>query len=557
MNTEIMEVEVDSEGTIGDLIELLRKNFLQVNHEYQRGLIWNRMQKRMFIDSIFRGYSIPAFYFHKKKTSAGSITNTNYDIVDGRQRINTIYRYSEGEFPTLDPCDESGFRFPNFVKDRPCPWGGKRFAELSKDLQAKLENHKIVVYQITTTDENSIRDLFIRLQGGTPLTAQDKRDSWPGNFTEFILRVGGKPKVPKWYGLPIFTKKSKGNESKKRQLAAQVFMLFWTVKKERKFCDMKSSNIDQFYHSQVGFDSNSAEARRFEGLCEKLYDALRKKPPLVGHYIIHLFLFVDSLLDEYVGGWESDLANKLHEFDRRCNKAADDNKNRRETEFERYYSEYRRWTRTDSGNADTIRRRHAFFSEEMLELLAPKKLDEKRMFSNLERETVFFRDNGICQFCRMNGTEHKIAWEECQFHHVAPHADGGVTNIGNAALVHKDCHPKAQGDVEKFCSWWNETGPVYTHSGRGEEGMKRRFLPPEGTRVKFKYGGQVHLGEIRNGKLVLNGFRDGICGSFSEASRKVTKIPRSGWRDWYICLPGEENWVRADKWREARLRETA
>ena len=553
-----MEVEVSRKWTVGALIEHKRKKILQVNYEYQRGDRWNHMQKRMFIDSIFRDYSIPAFYFHEKEISAGSIRNTNFDIVDGQQRIDAIYSYREGAFPTLDPCDESGFRFPNFVKDRPCPWGGKRFAELSKDLQTKLLNHKIVVYQITTTDENSIRDLFIRLQGGTPLTAQDKRDSWPGNFTEFILTVGGKSEVARWYGLPIFTEIPRiSNESKRRQLAAQVFVLFWTVRKERKFCDIKSSNIDQFYHSQVGFDSNSVEAQRFKRISKELYGVLHGQPKLAGHHIIHLFLFVDSLLDEYARGWEPYLADKLHEFNERCRVAADGIRNLRETEFKRYYSEYGQLTQTSIANADTIRRRHAFFSEAMLELLAPKKLDEKRMFSNLERETVFFRDNGICQFCRMNGTEHKIAWEECQFHHVVPHADGGVTNIGNAALVHKDCHPKAQGDVEKFCSWWNETGPVHTHSGRNQLGMKRRFLPPEGTRVKFKYGDQVHLGEIRNGKLVLNGFRDGICGSFSEASRKVTKIPRSGWRDWYICLPGEENWVRADKWREARLRETA
>ena len=184
-----MEVKIQSEWTVGNLIEHEREKILQVNHEYQRGLRWTNMQKRMFIDSIFRGYSIPAFYFHKKQVSAGSITNTYYDIVDGQQRIDAIYSYSEGAFPLLDPSDDSGFRFPNFVKDDPCTWGGKRFAELDKELKRKLQDHKIVVYEITSTNDNSIRDLFIRLQGGTPLTPQDKRDSWPGNFTEFVLEV--------------------------------------------------------------------------------------------------------------------------------------------------------------------------------------------------------------------------------------------------------------------------------------------------------------------------------------------------------------------------------
>ena len=63
-------------------------------------------------------------------------------------------------------------------------------------------NHKMVVYEITTNNGNEIRDLFIRLQGGTPLTPQDKRDSWPGNFTDFILKIGGKHREEQWPGDP-------------------------------------------------------------------------------------------------------------------------------------------------------------------------------------------------------------------------------------------------------------------------------------------------------------------------------------------------------------------
>ena len=186
-----MEVTVETGMTVGELIELEQNKILQVNHEYQRGLRWTEVQKRMFIDSIFRGYSIPAFYFHEKQTSAGGITNTYFDIVDGQQRINAVYQYSEGAFALLDPADDSSFRFPTFVKDDPCPWGGKRFSELSEDLKSRLRDHKVTIHKIATDNENSIRDLFIRLQGGTPLSPQDKRDSWPGNFTEFVLKMGG------------------------------------------------------------------------------------------------------------------------------------------------------------------------------------------------------------------------------------------------------------------------------------------------------------------------------------------------------------------------------
>ena len=553
-----MQIKVESEWTVGDLIELQREKFLRVNHEYQRGLRWTDIQKRMFIDSIFRGYSIPAFYLHKHETFAGPMKNPNtyYDIVDGQQRIDAIYSYSEGNFTLLDPSNDSGFRFPNFVKEDPCPWGGKRFDELSEELKDKLKNHKIVVYEITTENENSIRDLFIRLQGGTPLNAQDKRDSWPGNFTEFVLKVGGKKGVPKWPGHPLFIEIPKGNESRRRQLMAQIYMLFWTVKKEHTFCEIKSANIDEFYHSQVAFVENSDEARRFEKkICETLHKALSGKPKVTGHHLIHLFLLVDSFLDEYVPGtWESNLAGKLNVFEERCREAAKADKERRETEHHRYYTEYARWTQTRTDSADTIRRRHAFFTEEMLKLLSPKKLDGKRALNEHERKTVFFRDRELCQYCRMNeGNDHKVLWEECDIHHVIPHKDGGATSIENAALVHRDCHPRGEQAVREFRTWWGSKGPYSGDStspepnrGRRSKVEGRAFPPPEGTKARFRYGDRLYTGEIRDEKLVVSGSR---YKTFSEASRGVTDTSRNGWRDWYLLLPDDAEWILADEWR--------
>ncbi len=542
-----MEIKVKLDWTVGQLINFEQEQVLRVNHEYQRGLRWNEMQKRMFIDSIFRGYSIPAFYFHKKQTSTVPFQNTHFDIVDGQQRIDAIYSFSEDAFALLDPSEDSSFRFPNFVKDIPCPWGGNRFGELPKEIQDQLKNHKVVVYEITTENENTIRDLFIRLQGGTPLTPQDKRDSWPGNFTEFVLKTGGKSGVDKWYGLPLFKEISAGNESRKRQLVAQIFMLFWKVKNEMKFCDIKSANIDEFYHSQVDFDETSNEARRFEKICGILYEAFRGKPRVVGHYLIHLFLFADMLLDEYTHGWEHHLASKLFEFDKRRLQAAKEVKDTSEATYTRYYTEYGRLTQTQSDDARTIRRRHAFFTEEMLKLLSPKKLDPVRSFSELERKTIFFRDMEVCQWCKMTGESHKVLWDECEIHHITPHTHGGPTDIENAALVHRDCHPKSQAKVDEFREWWQRSLDIekVTQPKSGRE-----FPPPDGTKAKFECRGRQYLGEIQDGKLHLKGNRDGaIYTSFSAASHDITGTSRNGWMDWQLNLSGEDDWILADEWR--------
>ena len=280
--------------------------------------------------------------------------------------------------------------------------------------------------------------------------------------------------------------------------------------------------------------------------CEK-QQALHGKPRIVGHYLIHLLLLADSLLEEYAHGWEHHLASKLFEFHKRRRETADDIRNRRETGNARYYTEYGQLTQTRSDNANTIRQRHAFFAEEMLKLLSPTKLDPVRSFSDLERKTVFFRDMEICQWCRMKENSRRVSWDECEIHHITPHAHGGSTDIENAALVHRDCHPKSRADVDEFREWW--------YGSPGSEGVQppesgHDFPPPEGTKAKFEYLGQEHMGEIRDGKLLLSGSRDGATyKSFSGASCDITGTSRNGWRDWQLNLPGDDTWILADEWR--------
>lgn len=182
----------------------------------------------------------------------------------------------------------------------------------------------------------------------------------------------------------------------------------------------------------------------------------------------------------------------------------------------------------------------------MLKLLAPKKLDTKRTFTDLDKKTVFFRDMELCQFCKMNGSDHKVLWEECEIHHVTPHADGGATSIENAALVHRDCHPKGEVNVETFCNWWQKIRYPSTDPNGGSQS----FPPPESTKARFEYDNEIYSGEIQDGRLVLSGGHEGICGSFSAASHVVTGTSRNGWRDWELQLPDEEDWILADEWRK-------
>lgn len=62
--------------------------------DYQRPPAWTKKQKQLLIDSILREYDIPKMYWRKMKREDG----IEYEVIDGQQRLRTIWSFESGEF---------------------------------------------------------------------------------------------------------------------------------------------------------------------------------------------------------------------------------------------------------------------------------------------------------------------------------------------------------------------------------------------------------------------------------------------------------------------------
>ena len=452
--------------TIKSLLTYKKNNALKVNSEYQRGAVWDTDQQKRLIDSVLRGYPLPLIYLHDKTVIFEEGTSFSFEIIDGQQRINALFAFSEDAFELFDPIkDDKKAKFAEFLKKLPCTWARKKYSDLSLEDKEKFDNTKISVVKITTDIENEARDLFIRLQAGMPLNAQEKRDAWPGDYTEFVLRCGGKPDPdnpkynnPKYMGHDFFRKTLKLKNDKRgkaRLFCAQFAMLFFEHTTNGSYIDVNTRAIDDYYYKNLDFDLKSQKVKNFEKVLDKIVELFKghKGRRIKQQEAMHIVLFVHTLITEYVHGWESKFVSAFEQFRKDALLA----KKQKDGE---YWLNFSMLTSTASSNAKSVKTRHEFFEKKMLEFLKPNKKDNRRTLDQTEREIIYDKYNKLCAVCFES-----IDWDDLDIHHVKEHYQGGETSMENAAPVHRKCHPKGQEATKQFAdNWMNIKEKLSMHS---------------------------------------------------------------------------------------------
>jgi hypothetical protein len=435
---------------IKDLLDLKKNGMLTVNPEYQRGAVWKEPQQKKLIDSVLRGYPLPLIYLHHKKKTVAGMQREDLEIIDGQQRINALSLFGENTLRLFDPIkDDKIARFPKFISKNPCSWAHCDYIGLDEKLREKFDNTELFIVKVTTSNEDEARDLFIRLQAGLPLNAQEKRDAWPGGYTEFVLKFGGKKELSRYPGHDFFKrfiKVSSLDRGEVRQLCAQIGMLFLEEATKGHWLDIGTAPIDDYYYHNLGFEITSPKVVKFSKMLDLAVELFEgyKGQKLKSHEAIHISLLLDSLIDDYTKSWQSSF---ITAFDNFRAKTAHDKKEKTGD----YWFKYGILTQTQSSNAKTIQDRHKFFSEKMFAILNPIRKDSIRTYGQLEREIIYYRDNKICKVCNK-----EIKWDDLEIHHVNEHQNGGQTTLENGVSVHKDCHPKGEAAINFHNKWKTE-----------------------------------------------------------------------------------------------------
>ena len=147
------------------------KNRIDTNPDFQRPAVWSAGQKQLLIDTILRGYDIPKLYWRKVSKAP-----EKYEVVDGQQRLRTIFEFHAGDFNLAKDADDIDGMVVATM----------HYTDLPEDLRLRFDNYALDVIVLTDTSEDEVREMFLRLQNGTSLKAQEKRNAMPGKMRAFI-----------------------------------------------------------------------------------------------------------------------------------------------------------------------------------------------------------------------------------------------------------------------------------------------------------------------------------------------------------------------------------
>ncbi|MFR5243656.1 MAG: DUF262 domain-containing protein [Clostridium sp.] len=185
---DLNELRYDGESPIFESVSVTKKDFsiyelsrrydkqkLILEVGFQRRDVWKQKQKCELVESVLMGLPLPVIYLKQQE-------NSNYVVVDGKQRLSALFSYMRGEFALKD------LKILRFLN-------GKKFDELTGILsiyQSQLEDYQIYSHVILApTPDEILFDIFDRVnRGGTQLNKMEIRNAiYNGRGLDMLISI--------------------------------------------------------------------------------------------------------------------------------------------------------------------------------------------------------------------------------------------------------------------------------------------------------------------------------------------------------------------------------
>lgn len=175
--------------SVNTVVEQIKNGDIILGPEYQREYRWDRIKASRFIESLLLNIPIPTIFLAEEE-------DINYSVIDGQQRLTTIYNFIARE-DTENGLVLEGLQIRSDLN-------GKKFSQLDKKDQGKLIKQYIRCIVILNDSDPQIKfDVFERLNtGSTQLSEQEIRNCiYRGPFNDILKNLAENKKFQEMLNL--------------------------------------------------------------------------------------------------------------------------------------------------------------------------------------------------------------------------------------------------------------------------------------------------------------------------------------------------------------------
>lgn len=241
--------------TISEFYDNYEREKYKFDTKYQRESgVWNEDRRSFLIDSILKNYPMPPVFMRPNIDSKTG--KTQYDVVDGKQRLETIISFIEDRIRLTDYfwedkiffVDTNGANLDGIEKEM----SGKRFSEIKADSKfadfvRQFWTYVINVDYLYQDDADLVANVFDRLnRGGVPLNNQELRNA-RFNQSYLLEEIKGLAEHTFW---KLRLEKLKEERMENDEFISELFFLI----AEGKLIDSSPSEVDELYKKYANID---------------------------------------------------------------------------------------------------------------------------------------------------------------------------------------------------------------------------------------------------------------------------------------------------------------
>lgn len=384
------------------LMNLAQQEYLYRNYpSYQRYYVWSTRYRQELIDTILRGLPIPPLIAYKQVDTGGE----RLIIIDGKQRLETIYSFMKDEFVT-----------PRNVEKPYVPlYPGLYYSQLPSNARQRFDTYTLRfqvlanAYQYTDQERGL---MFRRLQNSLKLTSAELIYGIEGAAPDLARKLSD---LSWWDRLPPAARDRRGG---------YYFSLVALLLEDRGgFSMTDTESIKRFIHrpsntlGESTYRSVIARLGRLDGPTKSM--RITSIPDMVVIYQAeHLLSGMDvvwgSVPDDALTHWLYNIRTRF---------------NQENTTTSR---KMRPWNELGNRNHQHLFWTH--YGNTLRDAVNGQFKDAQRVYRIEQKMQLWAQQQGLCAECKRSVSIDDVG------HHRVLHSQGGPTTIENGALIHVECH---------------------------------------------------------------------------------------------------------------------